>query len=231
MRFRLCEDKIVDFKEYASKFLMRKIKYREFWALKDVSFSVGSGEVFGVLGLNGAGKSTLLKIVAGVFKPTGGSVSVNGSLVPLLELGAGFDPELSALDNICLNGAMYGYSPKYMAGKYDEILDFAELKDFAAVALKNYSSGMKARLGFAVATCVKPEILIVDEVLAVGDYKFKAKCQERIASLISDGITVLLVSHDIAAIKKMCSRAMLLKNGEVVSIGGADEVCGVYEGK
>jgi len=228
MRFSLSKDKIMSLKEYVVKSLKRQIFYEDFWALKDVSFSVKRGEVFGVMGFNGAGKSTLLKIIAGVFKPTLGNITVTGAISPLLELGAGFDSESSARDNIYMNGAMYGYSPKFMAEKYDEIIDFAELKDFEDVALKNFSTGMNARLGFAVATSVTPDILIVDEVLGVGDYKFQAKCMERMNKLINGGATVLLVSHDINIIKSMCARAMLLEKGSIVSIGDVKDVCAVY---
>lgn len=228
MKFNLSKDKIMTLKERFVKGLKRQIFYEDFWALKDVSFSVPKGEVFGVMGFNGAGKSTILKIIAGVFKPTLGIVTINGSISPLLELGAGFDSESSARDNIYMNGAMYGYSPKSMAKKYDDIIDFAELKDFEDVALKNFSSGMQARLGFAVATSVDPDILIVDEVLGVGDYKFQAKCQERMNKLMQGGATVLLVSHSIHDIKSMCSRAMLLDKGKIVSIGDVEDVCAIY---
>ena len=228
MRFNLSKDKITGLKEYVVKALKRQLFYEEFWALKDVSFTVGKGEIFGVMGLNGAGKSTLLKIIAGVFRPTTGSVNISGELSPLLELGAGFDSEFSARDNVYMNGAMYGYSPGYMAEKYREIIDFAELWEFEDVALKNFSSGMMGRLGFAVATSVQPDILIVDEILGVGDYKFQAKCEERINSMIAGGVTVLLVSHSINTIKAMCSRAVLLEKGEVVCVGDVDEVCNAY---
>ena len=228
MQFNLSKDKILSLKEYVVKALKRQLHYEEFWALRDVSFTVNKGEVFGVMGLNGAGKSTLLKIIAGVFKPTIGSVAINGELSPLLELGAGFDPEFSARDNVYMNGAMYGYPTKYMEAKYEEIIDFAELWEFEDVALKNFSTGMRSRLGFAVATSVQPEILIVDEILGVGDYKFKAKCEERIKNMISGGVTVLLVTHQINEIKKMCSRAMLLEKGRLISIGDVEEVCAVY---
>jgi len=228
MRFNLTKDKILGLKEYVVKAIKKQLFYEEFWALRDVSFTVKRGEVFGVMGLNGAGKSTLLKIIAGVYKPTTGSVIINGELAPLLELGAGFDVEFSARDNIYMNGAMFGHSPKYMATKYDEIMDFAELWEFEDVALKNFSSGMTARLGFSVATSVNPEILIVDEILGVGDYKFQAKCKERIEKMISKGVTVLLVSHSTDTIKKMCSRAILLKKGQTVCVGDVEEVCAVY---
>ena len=228
MMFNLSKDKIISLKEYVVKALKRQLFYEEFWALKDISFTVNKGEVFGVMGLNGAGKSTLLKIIAGVFKPTNGAVAISGELSPLLELGAGFDLEFSARDNIYMNGAMYGRSPKYMETKYDEIIDFAELREFEDVALKNYSSGMVGRLGFAVATSVQPDILLVDEVLGVGDYKFQAKCEERINDMMSGGTTVLLVSHNIKTIKEMCSRAILLRKGEAICVGDVDEVCRIY---
>ena len=228
MRFNLSKDKILSLKEYFVKAVKRQLFFEEFWALKDISFTVRRGEVFGVLGLNGAGKSTLLKIIAGVFKPTLGSVTVNGGISPLLELGAGFDPESSARDNIYMNGAMYGFSTKFMDSKYNEILDFAELWEFEDVALKNFSSGMMGRLGFAVATSVKPEILIVDEILGVGDYKFQEKCEARITDMISGGVTVLLVTHNINKIKEMCSRALMLEKGNLVCLGSVDEVCEAY---
>jgi len=230
MRFNLSKDKVIGLKEYIVKGLKRQLFYEEFWALRDVSFSVKKGEVFGIIGLNGAGKSTLLKIIAGVFKPTNGSVYVGGEISPLLELGAGFDPESSARDNVYMNGAMYGHTKKFMASKYREIIDFAELWDFEDVALKNFSSGMMGRLGFAVATSVQPDILIVDEILGVGDYKFMAKCEERINNMISNNTTVLLVTHNTDKIKEMCSRAVLLEKGQVVCVGDVDEVCKVYGG-
>jgi len=233
MMFNLSKDKIQGLKEYVVKALKRQLFYEEFWALRDVSFSVERGEVFGVMGLNGAGKSTLLKIIAGVYKPTKGAIRVNGEVSPLLELGTGFDSEFSARDNIYMNGAMYGHPPSYMAEKYEEIMDFSELWEFEDVALKNFSSGMTGRLGFAVATSVKPDILIVDEILGVGDYKFQEKCQDRIKNMISDGVTVLLVTHDISSIKSMCSEAMLLEKGRVIALGDVEEVCDIYgdEGK
>ena len=228
MMFNLSKDKATGLKEYVVKALQRKLFYEEFWALKGVSFEVRKGEIFGVMGLNGSGKSTLLKVIAGVFKPTLGSVSVAGNISPLLELGAGFDIEISARDNVYMNGAMFGHSPSFMKDKYGEIMDFAELWEFEDVPVKNFSSGMIARLGFAVATSVSPDILILDEVLGVGDFRFRAKCEVRIQNIIARGATVLLVSHDINSIKKMCSRALLLRGGEMVSIGSVDEVCKDY---
>ena len=228
MMFNLSKDRVMGLKEYVIKALKQQLFYEEFWALKDVSFTVNKGEVFGVMGLNGAGKSTLLKIIAGVYKPTSGTATINGSLAPLLELGTGFDAEFSARNNVYLNGSMFGHSPKYMDSKYKEIMDFAELWEFEDVSIKNYSSGMMARLGFAVATSVQPDILIVDEILGVGDYKFQKKCESRINQMIARGVTVLLVSHNINTIKQMCSRALLLKKGEVVCVGDVADVCRVY---
>ena len=228
MMFNLTMNRTTSLKEYIIKAFKRQLFYEEFWALKDVSFTVNKGEVFGVMGYNGAGKSTLLKVIARVFRPTKGTVTVNGEISPLLELGAGFDPECSARENIFMNGAMYGYSQKFMEEKYDEIMDFAELWEFEDVAVKNFSSGMTGRLGFAVATSVQPEILIVDEILGVGDYKFQEKCEKRINNMIDNGATVLLVSHAISTVKKMCSRAILLEKGRVVCVGDVDEVCEVY---
>ncbi|MDR2590277.1 MAG: ABC transporter ATP-binding protein [Oscillospiraceae bacterium] len=228
MMFHLTRDKITGLKEYMIKMLKRQIEFEEFWALRNVSFSVEKGEVFGIMGLNGAGKSTLLKIISGVFKPTIGQVSVVGELVPLLELGTGFDPEFSARDNIYMNGAMYGRSPHEMESIFAEIMDFAELWEFQDVSLKNFSTGMTARLGFAVATSVKPEVLIIDEILGVGDYKFQQKCVGRISNMISGGTTVLLVSHDFNIIQAMCSRAILLDRGRTACLGTVDKVAEVY---
>jgi len=228
MRFNLSKDKILGLKEYIIKAAKRQLFYEEFWALRDVSFDVKKGEVFGIMGFNGAGKSTLLKIIAGVFRPTNGTVSVNGDIAPLLELGAGFDMEFSARDNVYMNGAMFGHPPDYMEMKYNEIMDFAELWEFEHVALKNFSSGMMGRLGFAVATSIQPSILIVDEILGVGDYKFQDKCETRINDMINQGVTVLMVSHSINIIKDMCSRAVLLEKGHVTCFGPVDEVCAVY---
>lgn len=228
MMFNLNRDKVVGLKEYVVKTLRGQLHYEEFWALKDISFDVGRGEILGVMGLNGSGKSTLLKLVAGVFKPTKGSVTVNGDIAPMLELGAGFDPEFSARDNVYMNGAMFGHSPAYMDKIYDRIMDFAELWEFENVPLKNFSSGMYARLGFAVATEVKPDILILDEALGVGDFRFAEKCDARIAELVSGDTTVLLVTHSIEDIKKMCTRALLLKDGNMVAQGPVEEVCQIY---
>ena len=229
MMFNLSRDKTMGLKEYVVKALKRQLHYDEFWALRDVSFDVKKGEVLGILGLNGSGKSTLLKLVAGVFKPTKGKITVHGEISPLLELGAGFDPEFTARDNIYMNGAMYGYSPLYMEGLYDSILDFAELWEFENVPVKNFSSGMYARLGFAVAVQVKPDILIVDEILGVGDYLFAQKCKAKMEEIVASGATVLLVSHTIETVRDMCRRAVLLQRGELVAEGPVDEVCRLYQ--
>jgi len=229
MMFNLNRDKVLGIKEYIVKTLQRKLFFDEFWALKDINFDVNRGEVFGILGLNGAGKSTLLKLISGIFKPTKGTIFVNGGIAPLLELGTGFDPEFSARENIYMHGAMFGYSPEYMASFYEEILDFAELWEFENVPIKNFSSGMVARLGFSVATAVKPDILIADEILGVGDFRFLEKSQARINDMLTRGTTVLMVLHSTKTVRQMCSRAMLLQKGEMVCVGEVDEVCEVYQ--
>ena len=229
MMFNLSRDKVMGLKEYVVKALKRELHYDEFWALKNISFEVHEGEVLGVLGMNGSGKSTLLKLIAGVFKPTKGKITVKGEISPLLELGAGFDLEFSAKENIYMNGAMYGHPPSHMDGLYSEIMDFAELWDFEDVPVKNFSSGMYARLGFAVATEVKPDVLIIDEVLGVGDYLFQKKCEERIEQMLKTGTTVLLVSHSAETIMKLCSKAMLLQKGEKTAFGSPQEVSEIYE--
>jgi ABC-type polysaccharide/polyol phosphate transport system ATPase subunit len=229
MMFNLNRDKVMGLKEYVVKAIKRELHFDEFWALTDISFDVKRGEVLGILGLNGSGKSTLLKLIAGVFKPTKGSVTVVGTIAPLLELGAGFDAEFSARDNVYMNGAMYGYSPDHMQKLYNDIMNFAELWEFENVPLKNFSSGMYARLAFAVATQIEPEILIIDEILGVGDYLFGKKCEARIAELLSGGTTVLLVSHDLSTIKKLCNKAMMLEKGRIVCCGTVEEVCQVYQ--
>ena len=229
MMFNLSRDKVMGLKDYIVKVLKRELHYDEFWALKNVSFEVQKGDIMGILGFNGAGKSTLLKLIAGVFTPTKGKVTVKGEIAPLLELGTGFDPEFSAKDNVYMNGAMFGHPPSYMDGIYKEILDFSELWDFENVPMKNFSSGMMARLGFAVATTIEPDILILDEILGVGDYLFAKKCEKRISDMLSKGATVLLVSHSIDTVKNMCNKAMLLRKGEMVCAGEVDDVCRTYE--
>ncbi len=232
MTFNLSKEKTDNLKEYVIKLLKRQLMYTEFRAVKNVSFDVYSGEVVGLVGLNGSGKSTLLKIIAGVMKPTTGKKEIYGNVAPLIELGAGFNPNLTGRENIFLNGYVLGFSKAYINEKFDEIVEFSELNEFIDVPLKNYSSGMKARLGFSVATSVDPQILIVDEVLSVGDFKFQKKCQERMANMIkSKNTTVLFVSHSIEQVKSLCNRCIWLEKGAVKMIGQAEEVCGLYEGK
>ena len=205
----------------------KKNKSNEFWALKNVYFEIYRGEVVGFIGSNGAGKSTLLKVVAGVMKPTKGKVEAYGNICPMIELGAGFDPQLTARENIYLNGAVMGYSKELIDSKFDEIVDFSELKDFLDVPVQNFSSGMVARLAFSIATIVDPEILIVDEILSVGDIAFQAKSEAKMLNMIGGGTTVLFVSHSIEQIKKMCDRVVWIEHGVVQKIGGK-EVCDEY---
>lgn len=230
MHFNLMVEKVDSLKEYVVKLLKGKLLFNDFTALNDVSFQVKKGEIVGIVGFNGAGKSTMLKILAGVLTPTAGAVRVIGSVAPLIEVGAGFDPELTARENIYLNGAILGHSKEFMDSKFDEIIDFAELKDFVDVPVKNFSSGMYARLGFAIATMVKPDILIVDEVLSVGDYKFQEKCERRIQKMIDDGVTIILVSHDIGMIERLCTKVIWLEHGQIKDIDSAEKVCAEYEG-
>lgn len=229
MKFNLMEKKVDNLKEYIIKLVKKELRYQEFWALKNISFSINKGDRLGILGLNGAGKSTLLKIIAGVLKPTEGSVSAKGKIVPLLELGAGFDPQYTGAENIYLYGAVLGYPKDYMKEKYNEIVEFSDLGDFIHVPVKNYSSGMKARLGFSIATVMEPEILILDEVLSVGDAKFRKKSEKRIQAMFDQGITVLFVSHSIEQIKRICNKAILLEKGRLIADGPVEEVCKIYE--
>ena len=229
MEFKLSKEKVNSLKEFVIKFLKRQLAYNEFWALRHISFDVEKGDRWGVIGLNGAGKSTLLKIVSGVMKPTEGSLDIKGKIVPLLELGAGFDSDYTGKENIFLNGAMLGLSKEFLEEKYEEIVEFSEIRKFIDVPLKNYSSGMKARLGFSIATTVKPEILVLDEVLSVGDAKFRKKSENKIRSLFNEGVTVLFVSHSIEQVKDICNKAIWLEKGEIVMMGNAKEVCAAYE--
>ena len=228
MKFNLMEERVDTLKEYVVKLLKRKLLYNEFISLDHVTFSIQKGDVVGIVGLNGAGKSTLLKILAGVLKPTSGFISVKGSIAPLIEVGAGFDPELTARENIYLNGAILGYSRKFIDSKFDEIIEFAELERFVNVPVKNFSSGMYTRLGFSIATIVNPEILIVDEVLSVGDFKFQEKSKKRIERLMSGGTTVILVSHDNDTIEKMCNKVLWLDSGKVKMYGNTQSVLDAY---
>ncbi|NRF95751.1 ABC transporter ATP-binding protein [Paenibacillus frigoriresistens] len=231
MKFNLNTEKVDSLKEYFVKFMKRDLAREEFWALNNISFNIQKGEVFGIVGFNGSGKSTLLKIIAGVLKPTKGVVKVNGSIAPLIELGAGFDMDLTAAENIFLNGAVLGHSKSFMKGKFEEIIDFSELHDFVNVPLKNYSSGMVARLGFSIATLVTPDILIVDEILGVGDYKFQEKCELKMKAMLERGTTVLLVSHTISQIKEMCDRVIWINKGNMIEVGETGEICDRYLGK
>jgi len=229
MRFNLSRERVDSVKEYIVRLAQRRLFFDEFWALQNVSFRIKRGSVFGLVGLNGAGKSTMLKIIAGVMKPTKGEVKVYGAIAPLIELGAGFDDELSAQDNVYLNGAVLGYDRAFMARHYDEIIAFAEMENFQNVPLKNYSSGMRTRLAFAIATIVQPDILIADEILSVGDYKFQEKCMNRIGEMIARGTTILFVSHSIGQVRKLCNEAVWLEKGYAKMLGPASEVCDAYE--
>lgn len=228
MMFNLSSEKVDSIKEYLVKMLKKEIHFQKFWALNDISFELEKGDSLGIIGLNGSGKSTLLKIISGILKPTKGKVTTVGSIAPLIELGAGFDANLSARENIYLNGAILGYSREYMNSRFDEIIKFAELEDFVDSAIKNFSSGMVARLGFAIATMNIPDILIIDEILAVGDYKFQQKSFARMQEMINSGATVVFVSHSIEQVKQICKKALWLDHGNVVKFGPSEEVCQEY---
>lgn len=229
MKFNLSSEKFDSFKEYVIKNLKKQVSFEEFWALKGVSFEVAQGDALGLIGLNGSGKSTMLKTIAGVLKPTEGTVQVNGNVAPLIELGAGFDMDLTAKENVFLNGALLGHSRKTMEKFYDDIVKFSELKDFMDVPVKNFSSGMVSRLGFAIATIGTPDILIVDEVLAVGDFRFQEKCEQRIQNMVDAGTTILFVSHSIRQVEKICNKIAWLEKGTLKRFGEAKEICSEYE--
>lgn len=229
IQFHMANDKINTFKEFAIAAVTRRLKYHEFWALSHVSFELEKGDVLGIIGHNGAGKSTLLKVISGIMKPTSGAVHVHGNVVPMLELGSGFDYDLSGRENVFLNGAILGYSEKFLHEKYEEILEFSELGDFIEVPLRNYSSGMVMRLAFSIATVVNPEILIVDEILSVGDAAFQEKSRQRMLELMGGGTTVLFVSHAIGQIESMCNKVLWLEHGKTAAIGQAAEICRQYE--
>lgn len=228
MMFNINSEGVDNAKEYVVRKLKRNLHFNQFWALKDVSFKVEKGDRMGVMGFNGAGKSTLLKTIAGVLKPTYGSVNVQGVLAPLLELGAGFDMNYSGRENIYLYGTTMGFSKKFLQEKFDEIVEFSELGKFIEAPLKSYSSGMKSRLGFAIATAVRPDVLIVDEVLSVGDAAFREKCENRLESMMDEGVTVLYVSHNTASVKRICNKAIILTQGQLVAEGSAEEICRLY---
>ena len=228
IRFNLSNQKVDNLKEYFVKLLKKQLMFQEFFAVKDVSFKVHAGEAWGLIGTNGSGKSTMLKAISGILAPYKGNITVNGSVAPLIELGAGFDQELTARENIFLNGCVLGHTEKFMKEHFDEIVDFAEIHQFLDSPLKNYSSGMRARLGFSIATMVKPDILIVDVILAVGDYKFRQKCEKRMKELLSGGTTLLYVSHSIDEVKRLCDHALWIDKGVERMQGNAVEVCDAY---
>ncbi len=231
VRFNIAAQQVNNLKEYVIKLVKRELMFQEFFALKGVSFQVREGEAWGIIGTNGSGKSTLLKLICGILKPYRGNVFVQGTLAPLIELGAGFDGELTARENIFLNGALLGHSEEFMKEHFSQIVDFAELWDFMDMPIKNYSSGMSARLGFAVATVVQPDILICDEVLSVGDFRFQEKCEKRMQQMLRSGTTLLYVSHTMQSVKKLCSHALWLEKGSVVMAGSTEEVCAKYIGQ
>lgn len=228
IRFNLASQKIDNLKEYFIKLIKRELMFQEFLAVQDISFQVRQGEAWGLIGSNGSGKSTMLKAISGIIKPYKGSVTVNGSVAPLIELGAGFDAECTARENIFLNGCVLGHSQKFMQEHFDEIVEFAELEKFLDSPVKNFSSGMKARLGFSIATMVKPDILIVDEILSVGDYKFRKKCEQRMQELLGGGTTLLYVSHNIDEVKRLCDHVIWIDHGKTRMIGETAAVCDAY---
>lgn len=228
IRFNLASEKISDLKEYFIKLIRRQLMFQEFLALQDVNLKVKRGESWGLIGVNGSGKSTLLKSTCGILKPYKGSIRISGNIAPLIELGAGFDYNMTARENIFLNGTVLGHSRKFMQEHFDEIVDFAELHQFLDVPIKNFSSGMQARLGFAIATMVRPDILVVDEILSVGDYQFQQKCYGRMREMLEGGTTLLYVSHDIDSVRELCNHAIWLEKGRVRKSGLVDEVCDEY---
>ena len=228
VRYNLPSERIGTFKEYVIRILQRKIRFNSFWALRDVNLLVYPGEVLGIIGKNGAGKSTILKVISRVLRPTEGRVVVYGKIAPLLELGAGFHPELTGRENVFLNGSLLGYSRLEMKMCFQDILDFSELHDFIDAPIRTYSSGMYTRLGFAVATAHQPDILIIDEVLGVGDEAFQLKCADRIAQFQKNGTTILFVSHSMDPIKKLCNRVALINHGRIVLVGEPDQAISAY---
>lgn len=229
MHFNMSKEKLENIKEYFLKLVKRQLMFEDFIAVDKVSFDIKKGDVFGIVGLNGSGKSTTLKIISGILKPTKGTVETSGIIAPLIELGAGFDMELTARENIYLNGSVLGFSKKFMDEKFNDIVEFSEMQDFLDVPMKNYSSGMVARIGFAIATVTTPDILIVDEILSVGDFLFQQKCEERINAMMHDDTTVIIVSHSIEQIERLCKHCLWLEKGKVKMIGPAQEVCNAYK--
>jgi lipopolysaccharide transport system ATP-binding protein len=228
VRFNMASERVDNLKEYFIKLVRRQLMFQEFLVLQNINFKVRRGEAWGIIGTNGSGKSTMLKLICGILKPYKGTVNINGTIAPLIELGAGFDGNLTAQENIYLNGTLLGHSKRYMQEHFDEIVEFAELKDFLDMPIKNYSSGMAARLGFSIATMVSPDILIVDEVLAVGDYAFQRKCERRMQEMLNNGTTLLYVSHSIDSVRNLCDHALWLKKGHAVMCGDVDPVCESY---
>ena len=229
LKFNIDANRATSLKEFFVRWMKKDLKRKEFWALKNISFEVHKGDVVGIIGHNGAGKSTLLKTISGIMKPTKGSIHVKGNIVPMLELGSGFDPELSGRENIYLNGAIMGYSKAFLDEKYEEITTFSELGDFIEAPIRTYSSGMMARLAFSIACIVEPEILIVDEILSVGDADFQEKSRQRMMELMGGGTTVFFVSHNLEQIKEMCNKVLWLEHGEMVEYGEMEEVCKEYK--
>lgn len=230
LKFKMEQNRANSLKEFCVRWLKRDLKSEDFWALTDVSFDVEKGDVIGIIGHNGAGKSTLLKVISGIMKPTKGTIEAHGNIVPMLELGSGFDMELSGRENIYLNGAILGYSEEFLNEKYDEIVAFSELGNFIEAPLRTYSSGMLARLAFSVACMVEPEILIVDEILSVGDADFQEKSRARMMELMTGGTTVFFVSHSLKQIREMCNKVVWLEHGKIQAIGKTEEICNMYEG-
>lgn len=229
MRFNMAKEKSESLKEYLVALTKGKLRFEEFWALRDVSLNVEKGDFYGLVGLNGSGKSTLLKVIAGVYKPTSGSATVCGTIAPLIELGAGFDMDLTGRENIFLNGTVLGFTPKHIKERFDEIVDFSELREFLDVPLKNYSSGMVSRIAFSIATITRPDVLIADEILSVGDFLFQEKCEKRMRELMAAGTTVILVSHSIDQIERLCNRVTWIEKGKVRMTGEVGEVCAAYK--
>ncbi len=228
MHFNMSKEKLESLKEYFLKLASRNLMFEDFVALENINLSIKKGDVFGILGLNGSGKSTTLKIISGILEPTRGSVETSGVIAPLIELGAGFDMELTARENIYLNGSVLGFSKKFMDEKFDDIVEFSEMSEFLDVPMKNYSSGMVARIGFAIATMTTPDILIVDEILSVGDFLFQKKCENRINEMLKGDTTVIIVSHSLEQIERLCNHCMWLDKGKVKMIGDTNEVCEAY---
>lgn len=228
VRFNMSKERLGSLKEYFIKLVRRELMFQEFYALKGINLTIKAGESWGFVGVNGSGKSTLLKLISGILKPYKGSVKIYGSIAPLIELGAGFDGEMTARENIFLNGTILGHSAAFMEEHFDEIVDFAGIGNFLDMPIKNYSSGMAARLGFSIATMVRPEILIIDEILSVGDYAFQQKCNARMQEMLSGGTTLLFVSHDIEQVKLLCSHAVWLDHGNQIMTGSSEDVCAAY---